>query len=260
MDSIQSSSDVPNCAGIEAHPAYGLLTSLKSPETEPQHISFSITASGSSVIHAFNDFGTGESGHTLDLVDSYDEESDEEYKIPSDLSIHHHPYRTCEYTLTFNKSDEDKEKEEEEEEEEEDDATELEDTLESESEWMLGNVSISNLCLDFKKANLKLATRTDPAQLSDIRLLALNDIYIFDRNSTLSVSKYFPSKVHTMLTPTLSFDAYFLAEGLDCYNWCMDIEISRPADWFSSLSLCAKFVVFGTSPTTVKLSRGKFTI
>jgi hypothetical protein len=107
---------------------------------------------------------------------------------------------------------------------------------------MLDGVCISDLCLNFKKASLKLAERTDPAQLSDIRLLALNDIYIFDRNSTFSVSKYFPTKVHTLLTPTLSFDAYFLTEGLNCYSWCMNIEVSRPADWLSSLSLCAQLL------------------
>lgn len=39
-------------------------------------------------------------------------------------------------------------------------------------------VCISDLCLNIKKANLKLAERTDSAQLSDIRLLALNDLHI----------------------------------------------------------------------------------
>ncbi|KAI8886739.1 hypothetical protein K501DRAFT_162327, partial [Backusella circina FSU 941] len=108
------------------------------------------TAGDSSIINAFNDLGTGsinlnqpqptetiihqeeegESGPTLNLVDPYDEEKEEE-----------------------------------------EDATEFEDT--SESEWMLDGVCISDLCLNFKKANLKLAKRTDLAQLSDICLLAL---------------------------------------------------------------------------------------
>lgn len=59
---------------------------------------------------------------------------------------------------------------------EEEEEEEFEDT--SESEWMLDGVCISDLCLNFKKANLELAKRTDPAQLLDIHLLALNDIYI----------------------------------------------------------------------------------
>ena len=140
---------------------------------------------------------------------SRDEESEEEDKIPSDLSIHHHPYRTCEYTLAF--TDEEKE------EEGEGDETDFENTSD-ESEWMLDGVSISDLCFDLKNTTLKLTKYTDPAQLSDIRLLALNDIYIFDRDSTSSVSKYFPTKVHTMLKPTLSFDTYLPTRGLNCYD------------------------------------------
>lgn len=40
---------------------------------------------------------------------SDEEESDEEDKIPSALSIDHHPNRTCEYSLEIIGSDEDKE-------------------------------------------------------------------------------------------------------------------------------------------------------
>lgn len=181
MDGIQSSSVLPDFVRIEAR---RLSSALKTPETDPQNISFSITAGDSSVINAFNDLckgsinlyqpqptktniqqqEEGEYGPTLNLADTYDEESDEEVKIPSDLSIDHHPHRICEYALTSTNSDE------EQEEEIEEDATEFEDTLES--EWMLDGVCISDL------ANLKLVKRTDPAQLSDIRLLALNNIYI----------------------------------------------------------------------------------
>ncbi|OAC98167.1 hypothetical protein MUCCIDRAFT_115687 [Mucor lusitanicus CBS 277.49] len=235
MQSIQNSSDAPDFAKAEAR---RLSSSLKSPDSEPRNINYTITANDSSVIHA----GTGsinlnqpqpttsiihqESGPSLNSVDLSDEEDDEEDKIPSNLSIDHHPHRTCEYALTFTNSDEEKEEEQ--------------DT--PESEWMLDGVCISELCFNLKKESLKLAERTDPAQLSDIRLLTLNDIYIFDRNSAFSISKYFSTKVHTLLAPTLSFDAYFLTEGLNCYRWCMNIEVSRPADWFSSLSLCTQFL------------------
>ncbi|KAI8880659.1 hypothetical protein K501DRAFT_324882 [Backusella circina FSU 941] len=173
---------------------------------------------------------------TLELEHSRDEESDEEDKIPSDLSIHHHPYRTCEYTLAF--TDEEKEEEGE----GEGDEADFENTSD-ESKWMLDGVSISDLCFDLKNTTLKLIKYTDPAQLSNIRLLALNDTYIFDRDSTSSVSKYFPTKVHTMLKPTLSFDTYHPTRGLNCYDWCMDIEVSPPADWTSSLTLCTQSLV-----------------
>ncbi|KAI8060627.1 uncharacterized protein B0P05DRAFT_458597, partial [Gilbertella persicaria] len=144
---------------------------------------YSITGN-SSVINAFNDPGTGainlnqpqptettihqegggrKSSPTLKLVDLYDEKSYEADKIASDLSIHQHPRRTCEYTCTFTNSDEEKEKEE--------DVTKFKNT--SKSEWMLDGVYIFDLCLNSKKTNLKLAERTDPVQLSDIRLLTL---------------------------------------------------------------------------------------
>lgn len=84
-----------------------------------------------------------------------------------------------------------------------------------------------------------MAKGTDSSRLSDIRLLGLNDIYIFDRNFSSSVSKYFSTQVHTMLNPTLSFDAYLPTRGLNCYNWCMDIEVSPPADYITSITLCA---------------------
>ncbi|KAI8882113.1 hypothetical protein K501DRAFT_251935 [Backusella circina FSU 941] len=139
-----------------------------------KNISVNITAHGSTVINVL-DSGTFNSNQqlqpteivqqqkkdidpTLELEHSRDEESDEEDKIPSDLSIHHHPYRTCE-------------------------------------------------------------------------------------DSTSSVSKYFPTKVHTMLKPTLSFDTYHPTRGLNCYDWCLDIEVSPPADWTSSLTLCTQSLV-----------------
>ncbi|KAL9549013.1 hypothetical protein MBANPS3_005425 [Mucor bainieri] len=215
MQSIQNLNDVPDFAKREA---CRLASLLKSPETEPRNINYTITANDSSVIHA----GTG----SINLNQPQPTETIIHQEEESDLSIDHHPHRTCEYALTFTDTDEEREEEQ--------------DT--PESSWMSDGVCISDLCFNFKKASSNLAERTDPAQLSDIRLLALNDIYLFDRNSAFSVSKYFSTKVHILLTPTLSFDAYFLTEGLDCYRWCMNIEVSRPADWFSSLSLCAQLL------------------
>ncbi|RCH80281.1 hypothetical protein CU097_003269, partial [Rhizopus azygosporus] len=89
---------------------------------------------------------------------------------------------------------------------------------------------------------LELAKRRDPAQLSDIRLLVLNNIYKFDRDFASSVSKYFSSKVHTLLKPILSFDVYLPAKGLNCYDWCMKIEVSPPVDWISSITLCIELL------------------
>ncbi|ORE11294.1 hypothetical protein BCV72DRAFT_327440 [Rhizopus microsporus var. microsporus] len=67
--------------------------------------------------------------------------------------------------------------------------------------------------------------------------------YIFDRNFIFSVSKHFSTKVHILLKPALSFDAYLSIRELKRYDWCMDIEVSPPpADWISSLSLCVQLL------------------
>lgn len=84
-----------------------------------------------------------------------------------------------------------------------------------------------------------MAESIDPSRLCDIRLLALNDVYKFDRDFSTSVSKYFSTKVHTILKPTLSFDAYLPTRDLNCYDWCMDIEVPPPADYITSITLCA---------------------
>ncbi|CEI93008.1 hypothetical protein RMCBS344292_07253 [Rhizopus microsporus] len=156
----------------------------------------------------------GSSDPTPNLVNPYEEED----KIPSDLSIDHHPHRTCEYNFTFGNSDE---------KEEEENADEFENTSD-ESEWMVDSTCISDLCSALKNVTLELAKRRDPAQLSDIRLLVLNNIYKLDRDFASSVSKYFSSKVHTLLKPILSFDVYLPTKGLNCYDWCVKIEVSPP--------------------------------
>ncbi|KAG2215053.1 hypothetical protein INT46_008287 [Mucor plumbeus] len=208
LERIKELSDVPDFVKAEVH---RLSLALESPKAMSENISFNIIAHDSSVINALGS-GTFNSNQqlqpteivqqqkkdidpTLELEHSRDEESEEEDKILSDLSIHHHPYRTCEYTLAF--TDEEKE------EEGEGDETDFENTSD-ESEWMLDGVSISDLCFDLKNTTLKLTKYTDPAQLSDIRLLALKDIYIFDRDFTSSVSKYaHRAQVLTQILPVL---------------------------------------------------------
>jgi hypothetical protein len=102
---------------------------------------------------------------------------------------------------------------------------------------MLHDACISDLCLGFKDPSLKLVKNTDPAQISDIRLLAMNDMYKFEREFTSSASKYFSTNIYTILKPTLSFNAYLPTGGLDCYDWCMNIKVSPPVDWITAMTL-----------------------
>ncbi|KAG1411751.1 hypothetical protein G6F58_008395 [Rhizopus delemar] len=162
-----------------------------------------------------------------DSAHFYDEEDDEEDKIPSNLSIDHHPKRTCDNILTFTESDTD--------------PTDTEAAADG-SKWILNDTCISDLCFNLKNITVQLVKHVNTAQLSDIRLLALNDVYTFDRNFASSVSKYFSTKIHTTLKPTLSFDAYLPKRGLSCYDSCMSIEVSPPVDWVFSLTLCAELL------------------
>lgn len=120
---------------------------------------------------------TPDSAHPYD--EEEEEEDDEEDRIPSDLSIEHHPRRTCQYTLTFTESDKDPINTE---------------AATDDSKMILNDTCISDLCFNLKNTTAQLAKHTNPQQLSDVRLLVLNDVYIFDRNFASSVSKYFSTE------------------------------------------------------------------
>lgn len=81
----------------------------------------------------------------------------------------------------------------------------------------------------------------NPAQSSDIRLLGLNDIYLFNKNYASSISKYFTAAVYSTLKPSLLIETY-PERGIRCNDWCLSIEESLPHDWLSSLTLCAKML------------------
>jgi hypothetical protein len=134
----------------------------------------------------------------------------------------------------------DEEEEQVEHNEEEEDQEEEEE--EQEPRWIVNDICISDLCFDLKLATIILAKKADPAQLSDVRLLVLNDIYKIDRNFEDSVSKYFSTKIHSLLKPSFSFDGYLPKRGSNCYDWCLQLEMSPPDDWMSSMSLCARML------------------
>lgn len=107
---------------------------------------------------------------------------------------------------------------------------------------MLNDNCISDLCFNLKSTTIQMINTVNPAQLSDIRLLVLNDIYLFDKNYASSISKYFTLAVHNALRPSLLFETYYPERGIQCCDWCMSIEEFSPHDWFSSLTLCAKML------------------
>ena len=208
----------------------------------PQNISFSIIANDSSVI---NTLGTGtfisdqqrqptevtlyqeeDFEPIADSAHFYDEEDDEEDKIPSNLSIGHHPKRTCDYILTFTESDTD--------------PTDTEAAADG-SKWILNDACISDLCFNLKNTTVQLVKHVNPAQLSDIRLLVLNDVYIFDRNFVSSDSKCFSTKIHITLKPTLSLMPISLKEVLTVMIRAWVLKHLLPLTG-SPLTICAELL------------------
>ncbi|KAI7858417.1 hypothetical protein BDC45DRAFT_307554 [Circinella umbellata] len=95
-----------------------LLSLIESLEEESSSFSVNITAHDSHIYNAsvsgtlnFNQQqqSAERAQQQKDVEKSGEEEHDEEDKIPSDLSIDHHPNRTCEYSLKIIGSEEDKE-------------------------------------------------------------------------------------------------------------------------------------------------------
>ncbi|CAO3703196.1 unnamed protein product [Rhizopus stolonifer] len=219
---------------------------LAANKEEPSSIIFNISAKDSITVNALGNCvlaptqtqqpqqsqpqqGSQPQSQSQDENEEYD--SDEyETSIPSDLSIDHHPRRTNDYTLSFQEG-----------------STQLEeDPLEkdptNDTKWMLNNHCISDLCFKVKNTTMQMINKINSAQLSDIRLLALNDIYLFDKSLAFSVSKYFTIAVHNTIRSSLTFEAYLPPRGIRCYEWCINIEASPPTDWLSSLTLCGKML------------------
>lgn len=144
-------------------------------EKKPSSVTFHLSTGDSSTI---NNIGTGiiNFSQTQQPQQNASDERDsdeDETKFPSDLSIDHHPRRTSNYSLLFEGS-----------------SSHSEGSADN-FRWMLDNTCISDLCFNVKSTTIQMVNNINPAQLSDIRLLAVNDIYLFDKNHASSISKYF---------------------------------------------------------------------
>ncbi|CAO3699725.1 unnamed protein product [Rhizopus stolonifer] len=123
-------------------------------------------------------------------VDEYisEEDGDDNVNIPSDLTIDHHPSRECEYFF--------------------DQERVLGETNEH------GEIAQDEWFIELKKS---------PGSLSDIRLLAMNDIFIFDTDVNISASKYFRLEDHNAIIPSLNFKKHRPETGIKAHQWCQEI-------------------------------------
>ncbi|KAG1137013.1 hypothetical protein G6F37_012606 [Rhizopus arrhizus] len=83
----------------------------------------------------------------------------------------------------------------------------------------------------------------NPASLSDIRLLSLNDIYIFDENIDGSITKYFGAELHKVVMSDISFSCYRPHKPNKSHVWYLEIAENPPDDLKSTLKLCTDFLI-----------------
>ncbi|OAD04261.1 hypothetical protein MUCCIDRAFT_183364 [Mucor lusitanicus CBS 277.49] len=162
-----------------------------------------------------------EDQETSEMSDSEDDQ------FPSDLTLDHHPQRTADYFLIH------------------DDSSENMFEQNYDDDWIIGEDNISGRCRSVKETTLALIS--NPAKLSDIRLLALNDIYLFDEKLHESVSKYFGTEVHRQVIADIDRSAHRPLPPLKSYTWCQQVVDDPPTDLLSSLKVCTVFLQEATN-------------
>ncbi|KAG2195880.1 hypothetical protein INT47_002923 [Mucor saturninus] len=133
----------------------------------------------------------------------YEEDDGDNDNIPSDLTIDHHPGRECQYIFDHERVSEE--------------ASDHEEIAE-EDEWVVGDLCVSEKCRLLKDNTLKL--KKYPGSLSDIRLLAISDIFIFDKDINMSASKYFGLEDHKTIISSLDTTKYRPKIGIRAHQWC----------------------------------------
>ncbi|KAI8077163.1 hypothetical protein BDF21DRAFT_422205 [Thamnidium elegans] len=87
---------------------------------------------------------------------------EDDTRVPSDLTVDHHPKRTSDYILSH--------------------VGHSVPAYEAEAEdykWLIDNECISDLCHNSKDSIIQLISTVRPSEFSNLRLLVLNDIYFF---------------------------------------------------------------------------------
>ncbi|KAG2205501.1 hypothetical protein INT47_005875, partial [Mucor saturninus] len=153
-------------------------------------------------------------------------DEDEEVDFSSDLTIDHHPQRNADYSLLHDNF-----------------SVEV-DNQDNGSDWVIGSFNISDNCKSVKGNTLSL--RNNPASISDIRLLSLNDIYIFDENIDGSVTKYFGAELHEVVMSDISFNCYRPPKPDQSHVWCLEVAENPPYDLKSTLKSCTNFLIQAT--------------
>ncbi|KAI9005453.1 hypothetical protein CLU79DRAFT_781547 [Phycomyces nitens] len=79
---------------------------------------------------------------------------------------------------------------------------------------------------NFRRVSLKL----EPKSLSDLRLLSLNDVYLFTEEIETSITSYLPEHLHQNIMRDISNDPV-VSIGDRCILWCTKTSTLRLTNW-----------------------------
>ncbi|KAI8057547.1 uncharacterized protein B0P05DRAFT_498570 [Gilbertella persicaria] len=161
---------------------------------------------------------------TLEEQEDNDQENGEIEDFPSDLTLNHHLQRKAGYFLYHDDFSEETDKQDD----------------DDDDDWIVENFNVSDKCKSMKENTLGL--KKNPSSLSDIRLLALNDIYIFDEKIDKSVTKYFGVDLHKLIMSDIDFNSYRPPKPNKAHAWCLEVIEDPPNDLMSTLKLCSNFL------------------
>ncbi|KAG1520862.1 hypothetical protein G6F46_009038 [Rhizopus delemar] len=130
-------------------------------------------------------------------------------------------------------------------------AQQQEETQQQQVRWLVAGINqnvetydISQRCFRFKENTKKM--KDNPANLSDMRLLALNDIYLFKDNIDASLTRYFRLDVHTSILSAWDLKPFLPEPSIKAASWCSQLGIDPPNDFMSCVSRCSGFMTEAT--------------
>ncbi|KAG1040106.1 hypothetical protein G6F43_012355 [Rhizopus delemar] len=122
-----------------------------------------------------------------------------------------------------------------------------EETQQQQVRWLVAGINqnveaydISQRCFGFKENTKKM--KDNPANLSDMRLLALNDIYLFKNNIDASLTRYFELDVHKSILSAWDLNPFLPEPPIKAASWCSQLGIDPPNDFMSCVSRCSGFM------------------
>ncbi|ORX55764.1 hypothetical protein DM01DRAFT_1335152 [Hesseltinella vesiculosa] len=160
------------------------------------------------------------------IQDLASSDEDEDSRIPSDLTNDYHPGRGDDYCLY---------------QEDEGTADQHQTSSDGAGLWVAADgTDLASHCQVFKINTAQL--RNPVEQLSDLRHLALHDIYYFDpSDQNVSTSKDWPTDLHDQAVATFKISPPPKAAGSPA--WCLEISLSDYKHWTESVAYAASHLI-----------------